>query len=271
VHHSRFAFLSIGAGVAALVFSTPTVARAQTRTIKVVSSDGQPIAYANVSIEGGLTQITDEKGDVALGAGKQQTVTIRIRRIGFAPYFGKVDLPDTASTVAITLPRLAQKLSTVTVSGAADVKPALALTGFYDRWLMRQKGLLSAVFISPEELEFRHPDRITAMLYGLVGVMVKQSCVTVPIRSRSNGSKPTCVMGPVAFNSTGGCPMAVVIDGKQQRPIGQGANVAIDDLLDAYDVAAIEVYARGGNMPISAQYQDTGCGALMFWTGSRKP
>ena len=85
--------------------AAPATLRAQTRAIKVVSSDGQPIAYANVSIEGGITQITDENGLVALGVGKQQTITVRIRRIGFTPWFGKVELPDTASTVAITLPR----------------------------------------------------------------------------------------------------------------------------------------------------------------------
>jgi hypothetical protein len=261
----------IGVIASAMLLAVPAVVRAQTRAIKVVSSDGQPIAYANVSIEGGLTQITDEKGLVALGVGKQQTLAVRIRRIGFTPWFGKVELADTASTVTITLPRLAQNLAKVTVTGTVEVKPALALTGFYDRWLMRQKGMLSAVFISPEELEFRHPDKITGMLYGLNGVRVAQACVTAPVMSRSGGGRPSCVMGPVAYNATGGCPLTVVIDGQQQRPIGKGANVAIDDLLDAYDVAAIEVYARGGNVPISAQFQDMGCGLLMFWTGSRKP
>jgi hypothetical protein len=254
---------------ALLALAAPAIVQGQTRVIKVVSTDGKPIPYANVSVEGGITQVTDENGDVPLGAGKRQTFTVRVRRIGFTPWFGKVELPDTAATVAITLPSLVQKLSTVTVSGTANVKPALALTGFYDRWLMRQKGVLSAVFISPEELEFRHPDKITAMLYGLNGVRVAQACVSPPTQSRS-GSRPSCLMGLVAFN-VGGCPMTVVIDGMQQRPIGKGANVAIDDLLDAFSVAGIEVYNRGGNVPISAQYHDIGCGLLMFWTGSRRP
>jgi hypothetical protein len=255
----------------AVLFSValPAIVRAQARVIKVVSSDGQPIAYANVSIEGGITQVTDDKGLIPLGAGKQQSITVRVQRIGFTPWFGKVELPDTAATVAITLPRLAQKLSTVTVSGAADVKPALALTGFYDRWLMRQKGLLSAVFISPEELEFRHPDKITGMLYGLNGVRISQACITPPVMSRSGGGRPSCVMGPVAFSA--GCAMQVIIDGMQQRPVGKGANIAIDDLLDAYDVAAIEVYNRGGNMPSSLHANDALCGVLVFWSGSRKP
>jgi hypothetical protein len=64
--------------------------------------------------------------------------------------------------------------------------------------------------------------------------------------------------------------MAIVIDGMQQHP-QKGANVNIDMLLSASDVAAIEVYARGGNMPVNFQFQDIGCGVLAFWTGSRKP
>ncbi len=257
--------------VAALpALAAPSMLRAQARVIRVVSSDGKPIPYANVSVEGGITQVTDENGDVALGAGKQQTFTVRVRRIGFTPWFGKLEVPDTAATLTITLPSLVQKLSTVTVSGTANVKPALALTGFYDRWLMRQKGVISAVFISPEELEFRHPDKITGMLYALNGLRVAQACVTPPVTSQSGRGRPSCVMGPVAFSTLYDCPMQVLIDGMQQRPIGKGANVAIDNLLDAYDVAAIEVYNRGGNMPGSIHADDPMCGVLVFWTGSTK-
>jgi hypothetical protein len=207
---------------AILALAVPTIAGAQARVIRVVSSDGQPVAYANVSVEGGLTQITDEKGDVSLGPGKRQTFTVN----------------------------------------GTEIKSPLALTGFYDRWLMRQKGVLSAIFISPEELEFRHPERITGMLYGLNGVQVSRGCVTAAPHSR-------CVQGPVPI--VPGCgPMAIVIDGQQQFP-PQGANVDIDMLLDASDVAAIEVYARGGNMPVSFQFVDTKCGVVAFWTGSRRP
>jgi hypothetical protein len=245
-----------------LALVVPMVLSAQARVIIVVSSDGQPVAYANVSIEGGITQITDEKGIVSLGAGKEQTFTVRIRRIGFAPWFGKIEIPDTAAVLSVTLPALAQSLAPVKVSGAPPLKSPLQLTGFYDRWLMRQKGVLSAVFISPEELEFRHPDRITNMLYGLNGVRMVRKCVQPT-------SRTTCVQGLVATNPTG-CSMAIVIDGTQQYP-PKGGNVNVDMLLDAGDVAAIEVYARGGNMPVSFQFQDTACGAIAFWTGSRIP
>ena len=251
----------------ALMFGAmvPTILGAQARVIRVVSSDGQPIAFANVIVEGGETRIADANGEVSLGAGKRQTFTVNVRRIGFTPWFGKIELPDTAAVLLVSLPRLAQNLSTVTVSGRSEIKSHLVLTGFYDRWLMRQKGVLSAVFISPEELEFRHPDRITGMLRGLNGVNLTKACVEPP------DARGNCLQGLVPFSTMYRmCRMAIVIDGMQQYP-PKGANVNIDMLLSASDVAAIEVYARGGNMPVNFQFQDTGCGVIAFWTGSRKP
>ena len=255
---ARLCFASIAAAF------MPAILGAQARVIRVVSSDSQPVAYANVIVEGGLTQITDEKGDVSLGAGKRQTLTLNIRRIGFSPWFGKIELPDTAAVLTITLSRLAQTLSAVTITGA-EIKSPLAIKGFYDRWLMRQKGVLSAVFISPEELEFRHPDRITAVLYGLNGVRFSQDCIETPTPRHG------CLKGQVAFSSQPTkCPMAIVVDGQQQYPPA-GAYIDLDRLLGASEVAGIEVYARGGNMPVGFQFQDTRCGVLAFWTGSRKP
>ena len=93
-----------------LALAMPTIQGAQARVIRVVSSDGQLVAFANVSVEGGITQITDEKGEVSLGAGKRQTLTFNVRRIGFMPWFGKIERPDTAAVLLVSLPRLAQKL-----------------------------------------------------------------------------------------------------------------------------------------------------------------
>jgi hypothetical protein len=71
--------------------------------------------------------------------------------------------------------------------------------------------------------------------------------------------------------------MAVVIDGKQQMPENvapPGAPpvrvVRIDRYVSAADVMGIEVYAHGGNMPISLQVNDTGCGVIALWTGTRR-
>lgn len=70
--------------------------------------------------------------------------------------------------------------------------------------MMRQKGVLSATFIGPKELDFRHPDLITNMLRGLNGVRFVNTCL-------GNG----CL---VAISTIANCPMAVVIDGQLQTP-----------------------------------------------------
>jgi hypothetical protein len=275
---------------AALVVALPSAGQAQLRKLKVVSSDSLPIVYAYVAVEGGVGQITDENGEVSLGAGKKQTLTLRVQRIGYQPWFGKLDLPDTAAVFTVQLARIAQSLSTVTVTGTAQTR-SLKLTGFYDRWMMRQKGTLSAVFIGPEELEFRHPDKITNMLRGLNGVSFRRSC---------EGEQ-------VAFGINGTCQMAILVDGNRQCPSSgcksgssgstacalcgtrpserPGASggctsslnlnatnaVILDQILNANDVAAIEVYNRGGNVPVTISASDQACGIIAIWTGSRKP
>ncbi len=232
----------------------------QGRVVRVVAENGQPVMYANVTLEGAMTRITNEKGEVDLGTGKAQKFTVRVSRIGFAPWFGKVDFPSVAA-MTVTLPQIAQTLAPVTVNGSREIKSPLQLTGFYDRWIMRQKGALSAVFIGPEELEFRHPGRITSMLSGLNGVQVK----------RFEGKGLGTSENMVAYATTSAdilqmCPMAVLVDGHQERP-----PVFIDRVLDANAVMAMEVYNRGANMPIGLQADDNACGVIAFWTGSRKP
>ena len=282
------AALTIALAVAVVV-AFPSAGQAQLRKLKVISSDSLPIVYAFVAVEGGVGQITDENGEVSLGAGKKQTLTLRVQRIGYQPWFGKLDLPDTAAVFTVQLARIAQSLSTVTVTGTAQTR-SLKLTGFYDRWMMRQKGTLSAVFIGPEELEFRHPDKITNMLRGLNGVSFRRSC---------EGEQ-------VAFGINGTCQMAILVDGNRQcpssgckgldggtsgalsgtrpsvRPGPQGGctsslnlnatnAVILDQILNANDVAAIEVYNRGGNVPVSLSASDQSCGIIAIWAGSRKP
>jgi len=274
----RFVFV---AGLA--LAAAPSVAHAQMRKLRVITVDSTPIVYAYVAVEGGVGQITDEHGEVSLGAGKKTPLTVRVQRIGYQPWFGKLDLPDTGATLIVQLPRIAQNLAAVNVKVSTENR-LLQMSGFYDRWMMRQKGALSAVFIGPEELEFRHPDKITNVLRGLNGVTLRRSC---------EGEQ-------VAFSSAGQCQMAILVDGVRQCPsrgcnMGGGASVfssgaqssrpecdkdnnvnattavILDQILDASDVAAIEVYNRGGNVPVSLSASDQSCGILAFWTGSRKP
>lgn len=57
-------------------------------------------------------------------------------------------------------------------------------------------------------------------------------------------------------------------------PAVQAANerafVDLNEYIDPNDIAAIEIYPRGGNMPVSLQTVDSGCGVIAFWSGARK-
>jgi hypothetical protein len=256
----------------ALAALAPSVALGQTRKLRVISTDSEPVVFADVKIGGGLGQITDEKGEVSLGVGRARIFNVTVRRIGFQPWAGKLDFPDTAAVLTVTLPRAAQALGAVHVTGRGSA--ARTLRGFYDRWMMRQQGTLSATFIGPEEIEQRNPAKISDMLSGLNGVQ---------LRRMTDGDV-------VAFDPNGECVFAILIDGQRQCPaqgchtngggnipelVGGGGGgvdlVPINQYLDADNVAAIEVYLRGGNMPTSLQVSDPGCGVIAFWTGSRKP
>jgi hypothetical protein len=264
--------------VAALALAVPALASGQARKIRVIASDSTPIAFAYVTTDGGAGRITDERGEVSLGAGTLQGLAATVRRIGYQPWSGRVQLSDTATVFTVMLQRVAQGLSEVRVT-AQQAAPSAALKGFYDRWMERQRGALSAVFIGPEELEFRHPDKVTNMLAGLNGVMLR------------HGARGWLE----AESSTGSCKMAILVDGVRQCPPlgcnvkpdhpcpGPGARFAppgcdpdeqsvfIDQIVEANTVTAIEVYARGGNVPVSLSSSDQACGIIAIWTGARKP
>lgn len=258
---------------AALIAVFPVIALAQNSTLKVVGSDTMPVVFASVSVEGGIARITDERGLVSMGATRHKTLTVEVRRIGYQPWFGKITLPDTAAVLTVTLPRIVQQLEGVNITGER-VKTRLELAGFYDRWMMRQKGTLSATFIGPEELDKRHPSKTSDMLYGLNGITIVHSPKGAFC---AKGNAGTCFMtvlvdGNVLRNTPLGCA------GAATQHIGPGAassgaapgGVDINGYLDANEVAAIEIYARGGNTPVSLQAPDNACGVLAIWTGPRK-
>jgi hypothetical protein len=258
----------------------PMTTVAQTTVLKLIGSDSVPIPYAWISIQGGNASITDSRGELNLGPAHRATLTLDARRIGYQPWFGTIETPDTASVLTVTLLRVAQKLPSVKVTSVAQ-KGGLELKGFYDRWLDRQKGLLTAEFIGPEEIEKRHPGRTSDLLSGRLGVSM----------NRSNTE------AMVAKNAAGTCFMTILVDGVVQCPVFGchtsamtsqnvpqlaptphfGKDSSMDDItvdIDRYvspgDVAAIEIYARGGNMPLSLQTSDAACGVIAIWTGRRK-
>jgi hypothetical protein len=279
--------MSLRTGITTIVLAAltaaagPSLADAQSSRLRVVGTDSVPIAYAWVSIQG-TSSITDEKGEVTLGQMRRKRVTAEVRRIGYSPWFGTLDLPDSAVIITVPLSRAAQALGTVSITGRGSADLSLPLKGFYERWMERQKGALSATFIGPEEIEKRRPSRPSDLLYGVVGVSLTRT--------------PRGGMVAKAYGGT--CYMAVMLDGQRLCPptgchtseansgnAGQLAaktslasksdssvdnnTVDLNQYVNVNDIVAIEVYTRGGNMPIAVQTSDDACGVVAIWTGPR--
>src|SRR5450631_3841340 len=100
--------MRIGSPVTALAvlftLGSPSNAFAQMHRLRVISNDSVPVVYAFVRVDGGTGLISDEKGEVNLGQGKKETLSLVVRRIGYAPWTGKLDFPDSAAILTVTLP-----------------------------------------------------------------------------------------------------------------------------------------------------------------------
>jgi hypothetical protein len=272
--------MQLGMALIAAFFSVPIAgsrAWGQSSKIRVVSTEGAAIPYAWVSVQGSQALVTDENGEVALGTVHHKTFTVEVRRIGYAPWMGPVVFPDTAAVIGVSLARVAQQLGSVTVMGE-HIKNQLALTGFYDRVLMRQKGVLSATFVGPEEIEQRHAARFSDLLEGRLGVaLMHTSDNKVIARGIGGMCFMTILLDGNRVCPPAGCniePSSAFSANRAGDPAVQAqakdAKVDLNQYIDVNDVAAIEIYARGGNMPVSLQAADNSCGVIAIWTGARR-
>ena len=143
---------------------------------------------------------------------------------------------------------------------------------------MRQKGTLSATFIGPEEIEKRHPERVSDLLSGVLGVgLMRTDKGSVVARSGSGTCYMTVMLDGKTLCPPSGCHIydgnGISLGGGVAMPRGatiEDVTVDINRYVGPSDVAAIEVYARGANMPISLQASDNLCGVIAIWTGPRR-
>jgi hypothetical protein len=263
-----------------------SVAFAQQRVIRVAGDDGQPVAFANVTLTGERPRITDEKGEVEIGSSARGPLAVDVRRLGYEPWFGTIAFGDTVFRAQVTLRRLSRRMFTVRVTDSARNVPSY-LRGFYERMMARQRGIGSGIYLTPEEVDRHNASVASALLQGLNGVSLQR----------------TATGKTVAMNAGGTCQMTVLIDGRRACPDAgcdgglpqpssassapsavprRGRSVVVtpppkddqfvllDNLVGATEIAAVEVYPRGASIPSSLPTTDASCGLVAFWTGGRK-
>ena len=197
---------------------------------RVVAGDGAPVAGAVVSVFGGSdSALTGVDGHFELHWLPFGAHVVNVRRLGFAAKrFALTIAPGAAPNVTITMTPFVPVLPTVTTT--AEERAAYRSVGFDTRMKMGQ-----GQFLTYEQITKKEPAQFTDLLQGMRGIRV--------------WSTPYAGMGMSVEGTRGlGSCVAYVVDGVPQHlmmettPNGQSLPESPDNLINASEIGAIEVY-----------------------------
>jgi hypothetical protein len=181
-----------------------------------------------------------------------------VSRIGYPPITTRrfiVDSPFTAR-VSLSLPSTPLTLDTVTViaSGVEKRLQYLADAGFY-----RRSKVGFGHYLTRADIDKRDPLIMSDLLHDMPGVRV--TCT---------GARH-CDITMRAANSMfmrGKCQPSVVLDGVVLRAGGVGSrgDLPLDDLINPFNVEALEVYPGPEGVPVQYSGYLSPCGAILIWS-----
>lgn len=187
---------------------------------------------------------------------------VDVRRLGFAPAFIEVQVPDDDSVVVqIRLVQRAQPLPVVPVEGAQPID--YRLKDFERRRSSGVGQFLTAADLAPERSK-PLGDVVGRLRSTYVVRSATAACLTATRGSQSFLNSAT---GWCGNRSIGGayCPVAVFVDG---YPAYTGHEEEVFNLnaLRADEVLGVEFYSGAGTMPRDLSASRGTCGALVIWT-----
>ena len=212
----------------------------------------RPLGSADVSVVGvGARVVTSENGRfrfLQVPAGQYLLV---VRRIGYAPTSGIIDVPSTDTLrLAYTLARATTTLDTVRIK---ETRISMRMKEFDER---RLAGV--GQFITQEQIERRGSREVGDYLRTLSSIEVSRMTSqafagTIALSKREGGS--------VGGDGSGACPMQVMLDG-----IVLPRFFNLDLLPPPKQVAGIEVYSGAATIPPQFGGPDRRCGLILIWT-----
>jgi hypothetical protein len=235
---TRCAAVAIAIWIAA---GTPAGGQALRRELvgKVRDSTGAPIPGAVVEL-GTLAARTDASGRFRLSTPDIDTVSLLVRRLGYAPEIAHVTARNHQwDTVVVELSLNPQTLDAVRVKDAP-----VRMRAFEER---RARGI--GVFVTREEIAERNTTLPSDVLRTKRGIHL------VRLRNGSYG-----VRFAMFSSSRPNCVPALWIDGQRAR------NMEIDDL-SAGDIEGIELYDSFSITPFEfSRDSELPCGTIVVWT-----
>lgn len=213
----------------------------------------QPLNAADVTVVGaGLRVVTGANGRFRMVQVPPGQYLLVVRRIGYAPTSGIVDVPATDTLrLSYTLERSTFALDTVRINSR---RVTMRMVDFEAR---RVQGI--GQFITQEEIERRGSVQTSDFLRYMRGVQVSQNTTQVfggtQVYSRREGG------GFDGNQQQQFCPMQVLLDG-----IILPRYFNLDLLPPPKQIAGIEVYSGAATIPPQFGGVDRRCGVVAVWT-----
>lgn len=239
--------------------------------VRATTTEGEPIAYTNLQVNGGRRFVSDDSGRFAVPVTVVGRATLLLRRIGFQPTEMVLTvMPDT--TIRVSMSAVARTLETQLVTVRSPFV-RLDMGGFYRRMAEVQNGARVGYFVTPEDLELRKPQNVADVVEQFPNIRL------APIDDGVIGSDGLAhadgMMSRRKFRieDRNGCPLTVYLDRIRIQPSmrgGKEADEEINSLVNPASVAGIEVYPRAigapPEFPVANTNSTSQCGVVLIWT-----
>lgn len=222
----------------------------------------EPVRGAEVSIAQTpgtirITGTTNDRGFFRLQTRSPGSYTLSASALGYSPLQAEeVDVfPGKLTVVDVEMAPEALALEPLVVTAEARTYH-LELQGFYERMA---KGLDTGTFITPEIMDERLPNRLTDLFWSMPATRVVETQVGEQGVYFRTGERFGDICWPMVYQDrqlvrTGGLQSA-------------GADpAALNEILEAFDVTAIEVYRSPAEIPPEFNGPNAGCGVIVLWT-----
>jgi hypothetical protein len=212
----------------------------------VRDSAGAALGGARLRVVGAaLVAVSDDSGTFRLPLAAGGRLRLEVRRLGYAAETLVVAVRASGeSRLPIVLTRLtAEQLPELRIASATAGK----MSGFERR---RAHGVGS--FITREEIEARHPQRVSDLLRYTSGVYVGQE-------SSSQRNAEVGMRRSMGNSQLAPCEVQYYVDGQYY------AGGSVDDF-PPVTIQGIEIYRSASEIPAEFRARDATCGVIAIWT-----
>lgn len=224
----------------------------------VATADGRLLSDALVTITGGPSTRSNDRGEWFFVNAPVGTRMLEVRALGYYPYRQHVHVLTGVGPVRVSLSTLEAVLDTVRIK--SNRLSTGDRTGFADRKHTGPGRYLTAAQIAKRPATFTSDifKRITGIRIGYASdTLATDMAIAINADDMSLADRRILMRGI----SGDWCAPAIYLDGIHMRHLGADD---IDGWLQPKDVAGIEIYSEA-TVPNEFQQGRSGCGSIVIW------